>query len=54
MINDFKADGNLWEIVVPRASSSDIQSVANDIQNQSDALKFTLNRDKYKEVRSWV
>ena len=37
--------------VVPRGGNSNFQSAVNDIQNQSSALKFTLNDDKCKEMR---
>ena len=31
--------------------TSSIQSIVDDIQSQSDSLKFTLNEDKCKEMR---
>ena len=37
--------------LVPRGGSSNFQSATNEIQNQSNALKFILNEDKYKEMQ---
>ena len=38
--------------VVPRGERSNVQSAVNDIQNQSKALRFTLDDDKSKEMRT--
>ena len=37
--------------VVPRGECSNVQSAVNDIQNHCNALRFTLNNDKCKEMR---
>ena len=59
MINDLNTVSNdLWKYVddttltevVPRGECSNVQSAVNDIQNQSNALKFILNNDKCKEM----
>ena len=55
MINNLSVTGiDLWKYVddstlaevVPRGMRSDIQSAVDNIKNQADALKFTLNEDK--------
>ena len=60
MINDRNTVSNdLWKYAdattlieaVPRGECSNVQSWVNDIQNQSNALRFTLNVDKCKEMR---
>ena len=60
MINDLNTVINdLWKYVddtsptevVPRGQCSNVQSAVNDIQNQSNALRFTLNDNKCKEMR---
>ena len=60
MINDLKVAGiNFWKYVddttlaeiVPKGTRSDIQAAVDDICRQSNALKFTLNEDKCKEMR---
>jgi hypothetical protein len=60
MINDLKVtETDLWKYVddttpaeiLPKDTSSNIQSAVNKIYDQSNALKFTLNEDKCKEMR---
>jgi hypothetical protein len=60
MINDLSANGVvLWKFVddttiaeeVPKGTTSEIQLATDEIQDQSTDLKFTLNEDKYKEMR---
>ena len=60
MINDLNTVSNsLWKYVddttlaevIPRGGDSNIQSAVDDIQNQSNTLKFTLNEDKCKDMR---
>ena len=60
IINDLNTVSNsLWKYVndttlaevIPRGGDSNIQSAVDDIQNQSNTLKFTLNEDKCKEMR---
>ena len=60
MINDLNTVSNhRWKYiddttlteVVPRGESSNVQSAVNVIQNLSNALRFTLNNDKCKEIR---
>ena len=60
MINDLNTVSNsLWKYVddttlaevIPKGWDSNIQSAVDDIQNQSNTLKFTLNEDKCKEMR---
>ena len=60
MINDLNANGvDLWKFVddttiteeVPKGDTSKMQLAANEIQDESINLKFTLNEDKRKEMR---
>ncbi len=60
LINDLNTvSNNRWKYandttlaeVIPRGGDSNIQSAVDDIQNQSNTLKFTLNEDKCKEMR---
>ena len=37
--------------IVPKNMTSNMQSIVDDIQSQSDSLKFTLNEDKCEEMR---
>ena len=61
MINDLDVSGvSLWKYVddltvseiVPKNMTSNIQSIVDDIQSQSESLKFTLNEDKCQEM--WI
>ena len=60
MINDLDVSGvSLWKYVddltvseiVPKNMTSNIQSIVDDIQSQSESLKFTLNENKCQEMR---
>ena len=60
MMNDLDVSGvSLWKYVValtvseivPKNMTSNIQSIVDDIQSQSESLKFTLNEDKCQEMR---
>ena len=60
MINDLNANGvDLWKFVddttiteeVPKGDTSKMQLATNKIQDQSINLKFTLNKNKCKEMR---
>ena len=60
MINDLDADdARLWKYVdditacetVTKGSVSNMQTVINEIHDQSNDLRFTLNEDKCKEMR---
>ena len=60
MINDLDVSGvSLWKYVddltvseiVSKNMTSNIQSIVDDIQSQSESLKFTLNEDKCQEMR---
>ena len=59
MINDIDIDAPLWKYVddssileiVPKHSSSNLQSLVDSFEIQCSANKFVLNRDKCKELR---
>ena len=55
MMNDLDVSGvSLWKYVddltvseiVPKNMTSNIQSIVDDMQSQSESLKFTLNEHK--------
>ena len=62
MINDLDVSGvSLWKYVddltvseiVSKNMTSNIQSIVDDIQSQSESLKFTLNEDNFEKSRTW-